>query len=287
MGDGNNQHLYLKALLKMGDLDIRRIARDYLDLRVGEYFKTIEKLVNRVPMVMEALNKIVAQKAADYDFRILADIMQYLEDMGYVKCSVIEDIAKAGKRGHNKFAADHTKKMLIDFDEFCTRITVVQKALGPDGRTEAQDLSVQLSENYNSLFLKDALQQLDGVFTRRMKILAVDDSPVALKSITSALSDDYDVFTVIDSTRVEEFLQRVTPDLFLLDYKMPVLDGFELVSIIRGFEEHKTTPIIYLTASGAPDHVSTALSLGACDYIVKPFMAENLRGKIIKHLNKK
>jgi len=292
MGE-SNQHIYLKALLKVGDLDIRRIARDYLDLRIGEYFKTVEKFVNRVPMVLEALDKIVSMKAADYDFRTLKDNKHYLEDIGYNKCSILEDIAKAGKRGHSKFAADNAKKMLGDFSKFCTLITAVHKASAAEAKAKAkayvptvEDLT---PESYNEQFLKDVIQQIDGKDTplNKMKILAVDDSPVALKSITTALSGDYDVYTMADPLNVEEFLQKITPDLFLLDYKMPDLSGFELVPIIRGFEEHQHTPIIFLTAMGTPDYVSTALALGASDYIVKPFQADNLRAKVAKHITKK
>jgi len=288
MGDGNSQHIYLKALLDMGDLDIRRISRDYLDLRIGEYFKTVEKFVNRIPMVLEAMDKIVSEKAADYDFRTLKDIKQYLEDIGYDKCSIIDDVAKAGKRGHSKFAAGSAKKMLGDFTRFCKRITAVQKESAAKVRAYAPGANDITPESYKEQFLKDVLQQLDNpVNTRRLKILAVDDSPVALKSITSALNNDYDVFTVADPLNVEEILQKITPDLFLLDYKMPEINGFELLPIIRGFAEHKDTPIIYLTAFGTPDYVATALALGACDYIVKPFLADNLRSKVAKHITKK
>ena len=290
MGE-SNQHIYLKALLKVGDLDIRRIARDYLDLRIGEYFKTVEKFVNRVPMVLEALDKIVSMKAADYDFRTLKDNKHYLEDIGYNKCSILEDIAKAGKRGHSKFAADNAKKMLGDFSKFCTLITAVHKASAAEAKAKAYVPTVEdlTPESYNEQFLKDVIQQIDGKDTplNKMKILAVDDSPVALKSITTALSGDYDVYTMADPLNVEEFLQKITPDLFLLDYKMPDLSGFELVPIIRGFEEHQHTPIIFLTAMGTPDYVSTALALGASDYIVKPFQADNLRAKVAKHITKK
>ena len=286
MGDGRNQHLYLKALLKMGDLDVRRISRDYLSLRVGEFFKAVEKFVNRVPMVLEALDKIISLKATDYDFRILKDVKQYLEDMGYNKASIIEDIAKAGKRGHSKFAADNAKEMLDDFTEFCTRISAVQKVSGAEAG--APDTNDPTQENYKDQLLKDALQQLDTEGgSRRIKVLAVDDSPVALQTITTALSDEYDVYTLVDSTKVGEFLKRVTPDLFLLDFKMPVISGFELVPIIRSFVEHKFTPIIFLTAMGTPDYVSTALALGASDYIIKPFQVDNLRAKVAKHGAKK
>jgi len=288
MGDKSNQHRYIKALLKMADIDIRSVSRDYTDLRINEYFKTVEKFANRVPMVMEALDKIIAMNAADYDFRTIKDIEQYLEDIGYIKHSVFEEIAKAGKRGHSKFAADSAKKMLKPFMRFCVEIEEVHKTFGPNGSAAAPTADNSTAANYSKLFLKDILHQVDNERSAtRFKILAVDDCAVALKSITTALSDDFDVFTLVDSLNVEFFLQRVTPDLILLDYKMPDLNGFELVPIIRGFAEHQNTPIIFLTATGTTEYVSAALSLGASDYIVKPVDVAKLRKKVAKHTSNK
>jgi DNA-binding response OmpR family regulator len=122
---------------------------------------------------------------------------------------------------------------------------------------------------------------------RKPQVLSVDDSPVILKAISVALDDKYDVFTLADPLLVERFLQQNTPDLILLDYKMPMIDGFDLIPVIRKFEKHKNTPIIFLTSMGTNDHVSAAAMLGACDFIVKPFHAEVLREKVAKHIVRK
>jgi DNA-binding response OmpR family regulator len=90
-----------------------------------------------------------------------------------------------------------------------------------------------------------------------------------------------------DPTKLEKFLQQITPELFLLDYNMPVLSGFDLIPIIRNFEEHKNTPIIFLTSMGTQTNVATAFKLGACDFIVKPFQGLQLREKIKKHIVRK
>jgi len=122
---------------------------------------------------------------------------------------------------------------------------------------------------------------------RKPQILAVDDTPVMLRTISSALGGDYDVFTLTDPMMVEKYLRQMKPDLILLDYKMPGLNGFDLVPIIRKIEEHKDTPIIFLTSMGTNDHILTAASLGASDFIVKPFKAEILREKVAKLIAQK
>jgi len=115
-------------------------------------------------------------------------------------------------------------------------------------------------------------------------ILAVDDSPVILKSVSSVLGDKYKVFTLPKPTELEKVLEKLTPDLFLLDYMMPEISGFDLIPIIRSYGKHKKTPIIFLTSEGTMDNVTAAVALGACDFVVKPFHPDVLREKIAKHI---
>ncbi|MDR2580458.1 MAG: response regulator [Fibromonadaceae bacterium] len=114
-------------------------------------------------------------------------------------------------------------------------------------------------------------------------ILAVDDCPSILLSVNHVLRRRYKVYTLSEPEKTEEFLERVTPDLFLLDYKMPVLDGFELVSRIRGLSAHSTTPVIFLTSEATVDNISAAIHYN-CDFIVKPINKVVLHRKIAKHL---
>ena len=115
-------------------------------------------------------------------------------------------------------------------------------------------------------------------------ILAVDDSPNILKSINYLLNKQYTVYTLSEPEKIKSLLKMITPDLFLLDCKMPVLSGFELVPMIRGFPEHEETPIIYLTSDGTVDNLSVAINLGACDFLVKPINETILCEKIATHL---
>jgi len=120
-------------------------------------------------------------------------------------------------------------------------------------------------------------------------ILAVDDASVILKVISSVLSaeNNYKVFTLSDPKLVEKFLHQITPELILLDYQMPDINGFELIPIIRSFEKHKDTPIIFLTSKNEADFISEAVKLGVCDFVIKPIKGILLREKVVKHLKKK
>jgi len=111
-------------------------------------------------------------------------------------------------------------------------------------------------------------------------IMAVDDNPSILRSIKSMLDDKYKVYTLSEPQVMSEVLKKVSPDLFLLDYKMPVINGFELVQIIRSLSRHQETPIMFLTSEGTIDNLSIAMSLGSADFIVKPIDEETLTKKV-------
>jgi DNA-binding response OmpR family regulator len=117
-------------------------------------------------------------------------------------------------------------------------------------------------------------------------IMTIDDSPSILESIAAVLGDDYKVFKLPKPTMLTKVLGQVHPDLFLLDYQMPELNGFKLIPIIRALERHKDTPIIFLTAEGTIDNLSAAIGFGVCDFIVKPFNPDQLREKVAKHIRK-
>ena len=114
-------------------------------------------------------------------------------------------------------------------------------------------------------------------------VLAVDDVPEILRMVHLILKDKYKVYTLAQPEKLEELLKTLTPDLFLLDYCMPELDGFDLMPIIRSFPEHKETPVIYLTSVKSADFYNVAMRLGASDYIMKPVDADKLRETIGRH----
>jgi len=117
-------------------------------------------------------------------------------------------------------------------------------------------------------------------------ILAIDDSPDILRTLHLLLKDGYKVHTLSEPGKLKDLLNDLTPDLFILDYSMPELTGFELMPIIRSFPEHKNTPVIYLTSIRSADFYNLATRLGACDYIIKPINAEKLIDKIETHIRK-
>jgi PleD family two-component response regulator len=114
-------------------------------------------------------------------------------------------------------------------------------------------------------------------------ILAVDDNPSELAAINGLLEKTYTVYTLPEPGKLKFLLDIIEPDLFLLDYNMPVMSGFDLVPIIRGFRTHAETPIIFITSEGSTDTLTAAIHLNACDFLLKPIDEAVLREKVATH----
>jgi len=111
-------------------------------------------------------------------------------------------------------------------------------------------------------------------------VLAVDDNQSILQSVNSMLDDLCQVYTLPEPEKLQTLLQHITPDLFILDCNMPVLNGFDLVPLIRERPEHEETPIMFLTSDGTPDNVYVATHLGASGFVVKPINKDILRERV-------
>jgi PleD family two-component response regulator len=170
-------------------------------------------------------------------------------------------------------AVTRAKQIADGFSGFCERVTSAKTTSAP----EVPRGNMPLGE-YIDLLDKDSAN-------RKLSVMAIDDSPDILKAIYLVLKNDYKVFPVSDPTQIDEMLKHVTPDLFLLDYKMPRLDGLDVISIIRGLKEHKDTPVVFLTAEGNIDRKSAAVLLGSCDFLEKPIETDKLIETITKHIS--
>jgi len=145
--------------------------------------------------------------------------------------------------------------------------------------------SVKLIESIDNQ-LNPEKQKSDGTGEDGNKpmVLVVDDVSSMLRAIQYALHDRYKVYVLSKSEDALDFLKTKTPELIVLDYLMPVINGFDLIPLIRALPEHKDTPIIMITTEGTLDHVSKSMSLGASDFIVKPFKPKELNDKVAKHI---
>jgi len=148
----------------------------------------------------------------------------------------------------------------------------------------ADDLFEHIERCLNPADIKYAPPKIKDTTDDKPVVLAIDDSPDVLKAVFSMLRDAYKVFALPKPEKLKDFLAKTTPDIFLLDYQMPDISGFDLIPVIREFPEHKDTPIIFLTSAGTIEHLTVAIDLGASDFIVKPFEMDVLRSKVARSI---
>jgi two-component system, sensor histidine kinase and response regulator len=114
----------------------------------------------------------------------------------------------------------------------------------------------------------------------RQAILIVDDSAtnlVAYQAVLESLA--YDIVTATSGTEAVALFERQQFALLLIDVRMPGMDGFATVELLRS-RLQKFTPVIFVTGSGDDESMRRAYEFGAVDYLVKPVQPDVLRGKV-------
>ncbi|MCJ9752153.1 response regulator transcription factor [Neorhizobium sp. BETTINA12A] len=117
-------------------------------------------------------------------------------------------------------------------------------------------------------------------------VLLVDDSPETLGFLTEALEKSG--FSVLIATAGQSALnivERITPDLILLDAVMPGMDGFETCRKLKTNGAVAQVPVIFMTGLTETEHVVNALDSGGVDYLTKPINIDELRARIRVHLS--
>ena len=112
----------------------------------------------------------------------------------------------------------------------------------------------------------------------KIQVLVVDDEPRYLKLVRYNLeAAGYEVITAASGEEALSLVAGKSPDLIILDIRLPGIDGYEVCAKIREFS---STPIIMLTAKGEEQEKVHGLRLGADDYVTKPFGAEELMARV-------
>jgi two-component system, NtrC family, sensor kinase len=120
---------------------------------------------------------------------------------------------------------------------------------------------------------------------RQETILVIDDSKANLDYLKTTLSSaGYNVWMAMDGTNGLEEAYSKSIDLILLDIIIPKLDGFETCRILKSNPMTKDIPIIFMTALSEIEQKVKGLTLGAVDYITKPFQQEEILARIQVHL---
>ena len=126
----------------------------------------------------------------------------------------------------------------------------------------------------------DAFSSGETMPQDRKKVIVVDDSPVNLDLAKNTLKGDYDVFTVPGADNLFKLLEKIIPDIILLDVLMPGMDGYEIISILKTDKRTSGIPVMFITSQSDPKSEQLGFNLGAVDYITKPFSPPILHKRV-------
>jgi len=115
-------------------------------------------------------------------------------------------------------------------------------------------------------------------------IFIVDDVEMNLQVAEESLEKRYRVITISSAIRMFTILKRLTPDLILLDVKMPEMNGFEAMKILKANPLYSNIPVIFLTGLNDSESEAYGIELGAVDFITKPFSEPVLLNRVKHHL---
>ncbi|MDV3250311.1 response regulator [Devosia sp. BK] len=116
-------------------------------------------------------------------------------------------------------------------------------------------------------------------------VLLVDDSPESLGFLTEALeAAGVTVLVARSGEMALNIVQRVVPDVVLMDAVMPGLDGFETCQRLKAMAPLAHVPVIFMTGLTETEHIVHALESGGVDYLAKPINVDELRARIRVHL---
>ena len=116
-------------------------------------------------------------------------------------------------------------------------------------------------------------------------IFVVDDNDTNLSMAKETLKNQYRVMTLPSAAKMFTMIEKLTPDLILLDIEMPEMDGFEALNLLKTSNTYADIPVIFLTSMTDAEVEVRGFQLGVIDFISKPFSAPVLINRIKSHLN--
>ena len=118
----------------------------------------------------------------------------------------------------------------------------------------------------------------------RKTVFVVDDNDTNLSMAKEALKDHYRVITMPSAAKMFMMMNKIAPDLILLDIEMPEMDGFEAIKRLKADGSYTAIPVVFMTATADDAGKTRGKELGAADFITKPFSEPALLDCVKNHI---
>ena len=119
---------------------------------------------------------------------------------------------------------------------------------------------------------------------KKNSVLIVDDDTSSLIDLGNILGSDYKIYAVTNGISALEKAKRSLPDLILLDIVMPGMNGFEVLAELQKSKITQNIPVIFITGQNNTVDEEKGFSLGAVDYICKPFNKTIVKHRVLNQI---
>lgn len=124
------------------------------------------------------------------------------------------------------------------------------------------------------------IRGFEGNFMNKKIILMIDDVQLNHEAARAVLEDTYKLYEALSAKAAFDILEKIMPDLILLDIVMPEIDGYEMLRLLKKSSKFKNIPVIFLTADTRPETEVEGFNSGIVDYITKPFVPIVMKKRI-------
>ncbi|MCL1827578.1 MAG: response regulator, partial [Candidatus Cloacimonetes bacterium] len=114
----------------------------------------------------------------------------------------------------------------------------------------------------------------------KKRILVIDDEKTNRLFLYQTLKNDFTIYMAIDGKEGLDVAKKNLPDVILLDVIMPGIDGYEVISKLKTNAKTKDIPVVFVSGLSSEEEMQKGLSLGAIDFITKPFRIDDVKKKI-------
>lgn len=128
---------------------------------------------------------------------------------------------------------------------------------------------------------------IDPEVDRRPRLLIVDDQPINIQVLYRLFAQDHQVFMATSGEQALAITEREHPDLILLDWVMPGMNGIEVCQHLKQTAATRDIPVLFVTAQQDPEQETRALEAGGVDFITKPINPTSVRARVKTHLTLK
>ncbi len=130
--------------------------------------------------------------------------------------------------------------------------------------------------------LKISQKKVKQEAAKKKTVLVVDDDSTTLRSLKTMLEDRYNVNLANSGEKTFEMLENRIPDLILLDYEMPGMNGKEVLEKIRDTEKYRHVPVIFVTSISDKNQITPLISLRPSGYILKPITMDVIKAEVAR-----